>query len=101
MAVREKTLTRTPCAVKHLATSSIQFGTATRARPVFLDCGGLAAAFEEYTKPPNSTVGAHVAYSPPAEHAAQLTSSDTSRTMPKSDSTGPPNASPHEIHAAP
>src|SRR5712672_2805775 len=101
MAVREKTLTRTVCSVKHLPTGSTH--------PVsphndHVECGSLAAAFEESTQPPNSTTR-HPS-SPPARHGSRLTlhkltSSNTSHTTPKFYSTDPPNASPPETHAAP
>src|SRR5713101_6541366 len=69
-----------------------------------VECGGLAAAFEEFTAPPNSTVRHPRKPSHGSrghDHASPLTSSNTSHTTPKSYSTDPPNASPPETHAAP
>src|SRR5712672_1981572 len=99
MAVREKTLTRTVCSVKHLPTGSIP-----PHKPPQRPCGvrrscrrfrGEYCPTEFNNQRPSSprARGSRVTLH-------KLTSSNTSHTTPKSYSTDPPNASPPEIHAA-
>src|ERR1700730_709983 len=107
MAVREKTLTRSPAAVKHLATGSTRLASAhnvSRMPHLLLDCGGLAAAFKPSTPPQVQppTQGRTASHeSQVTSHESRVTSSNTCHTRPKSDSIDPPNASPHETRAAP
>src|SRR5882757_4773643 len=119
MAVREKTLTRTVCSVKHLPTGSThpviahkKFWSAAVLLPLL-----RSQPIRKFTQPSKTARRAFRA--PEVRHKLNRSQgrqrlsrqnhptspfsppSNTSHTTPKSDSTDPPNASPPEIHPAP
>src|ERR1700674_5818485 len=98
MAVREKTLTRSFLPVKHSATGSTQPARPTRS---FWTATALFTLSLE--GPPLLSSRARHRIQPEARNSSpqRVSASNTCHTKPISDSTDPPNASPHETDAAP